>query len=90
MPTAAAAFKNSASFRRAAGLAVLVAIHLAALALLLRYEDDWVAELAYVLFWGLLNGFWLFLLRRPAPAAALSLAMFVLLISCRCSSTACC
>ena len=80
MPTAAAAFKNSASFRRAAGLAVLVAIHLAALALLLRYEDEWVAELAYVLFWGVLNGFWLFLLRRPTPAAALSLAMLVLLI----------
>src|SRR5204863_7881700 len=36
---------------------------------------------AFLLSWGLLNCFWLALLRRPAIAAALSLAMVVVLVT---------
>ena len=37
--------------------------------------------MAFVLTWGLLNFFWLVLLRRPMTAAALSLALIVILIA---------
>src|SRR3978361_2166621 len=39
-----------------------------------------VAAFAFLLTWGLLNFFWLGLLRRPALAAALSLAMVVIVV----------
>ena len=59
---------------------MLVLLHLAALAVLLRTEDDFVPGLAFLLTWGLLNFVWLILLRRPAVAASLSLVMVVVLI----------
>ena len=59
---------------------VLVALHLAALALMASTEVDLVPKAAFLLAWGLFNFVWLSLLRRPAVAAALSLAMIVVLI----------
>ena len=70
--------------RRRAGyarrIALLAALHLAALGLLLWSEHEVAAAVAFVLSWGLLNCLWLVLLRRPLTAAALSLAMIVVLI----------
>src|SRR5215216_625495 len=60
--------------------AVTAVIHLAALALMLWSESTAVGKAAYLLAWGFLNCFWLTVLRRPAPAAALSLAIFAVLV----------
>src|ERR1700761_7712796 len=65
--------------RRLSGIAALVLLQLAALAILIQTEDDPVPRLAFVLTWGLLNFVWLALVRRPAVAAALSLVMVVVL-----------
>jgi hypothetical protein len=59
---------------------LLASLHIVALAIVLWSEVDPVAKLAAVLFWGLLNFLWLMLVRRPAAAAALSLAIIVTLI----------
>jgi hypothetical protein len=61
-------------------LALTVVLHLAALGIMLWYEDEIVAKLLYLFAWGLLNCSFLILLRRPAAAAALSLAFVVILI----------
>jgi hypothetical protein len=61
-------------------IGILLALHGAALALMAATEADVVPSLAFLLTWGLLNFLWLALLRRPAAAAALSLAMIVVLI----------
>ncbi len=61
-------------------IALIAAPHLAALAFLAWSEEGLVAKLVFLLTWGLLNFFWLIVLRRPAIAAALSL-VFVLLLS---------
>ena len=66
--------------RSRVGWALLVGLHLSALAILVWSETDLVARLAFVLFWGLLNSLWLIVLRRPAVAAASSLALIVILI----------
>ena len=66
--------------RRAIRGAVVAAIHLVAVAIMLSTEDEAVAKLAFVFTWGLLNFFWLAVLRRPAAAAALSLGFIVALI----------
>jgi hypothetical protein len=66
--------------RYAVQVALLAAVHLAALGLLIWYEDEWEARASFVLTWGFLNFVWLALLRRPATSAALSLAMIVLLV----------
>jgi phosphoglycerol transferase MdoB-like AlkP superfamily enzyme len=66
--------------RHCLGIWVLVLLHLAALAVLMRTEGDFVPGLAFLLTWGLLNFVWLILLRRPAVAASLSLVMVVALI----------
>jgi phosphoglycerol transferase MdoB-like AlkP superfamily enzyme len=66
--------------RDALRIAPVAALHLAALAIMALTETDLVAALAFLLTWGLLNFFWLGLLRRPAIAAALSLAMVVILV----------
>src|SRR3979411_3216939 len=65
---------------RALRIAPTALLHLAALAIMALTETDLVSALAYLLTWGVLNFFWLGLLRRPAVAAALSLAMIVILI----------
>jgi hypothetical protein len=61
-------------------VAPVVVLHLAALVVMAVTEGDAVAKAAFVLFWGFLNCCWLLILRRPAPAAALSLAMIGVLI----------
>ena len=63
----------------AAGAALAV-IHVSAFGLVLWSEADMEARAAFVFTWGLLNFFWLAVLRRPAVAAALSLALVVILI----------
>lgn len=60
-------------------LAVLLP-HLAALVCLLLTEADWLGWILFVLSWGLLNFTWLMVLRRPAIAGALSLAIVVVVI----------
>jgi Sulfatase len=64
----------------AARIAPLAALHLAALAIMIWSEIDVVAMTGYALTWGLLNCFWLALLRRPGLAAALSLVTVVVLV----------
>jgi hypothetical protein len=71
---------HSAAWRRALRIAPAAALHLAALAIMAATETDLVAALAFLLTWGILNFFWLVLLRRPAVAAALSLAMIVVVV----------
>jgi phosphoglycerol transferase MdoB-like AlkP superfamily enzyme len=66
--------------QRAWRVAPTAALHLAALAVMAFTETDLVAAFAFLLTWGLLNFFWLGLLRRPALAAALSLAMVVIVV----------
>jgi len=59
---------------------LLAALHLAALGLMLWSEVAVVPKVVFFFTWGLLNFFWLAVLRRPAVAAALSLVMIVVLI----------
>jgi hypothetical protein len=85
MPRAVLFLKNriaaaTADRGYAGRLAMLIGIHLAALGVLFLSEEELVSYAAFVLTWGLLNFFWLSLLRRPATSAALSLAMIVILI----------
>jgi hypothetical protein len=61
-------------------MTLLAATHVAALAIMAFSEDGAVAQVAFLLAWGLLNCFWLVLLRRPLMAGALSLALVVSLI----------
>src|ERR1700686_350046 len=71
---------NAMAWRRALRIAPTAALHATAFAIMAFTETDLVAAFAYLLTWGLLNFFWLGLLRRPAVAAALSLAMVVVLV----------
>src|SRR6185295_3829834 len=85
MPPAVLSLKNrlataAADRSQFARVALLVALHLAACGVLLWTEADWAARAAFLLAWGVLNGFWLVLLRRPTTSAALSLAMVAVLI----------
>jgi hypothetical protein len=61
-------------------IAILVVLHLAAIAVMAMTEVALVPKIAFLLTWGALNCLWLIVLRRPASAAALSLAMIVVLI----------
>jgi hypothetical protein len=58
----------------------VTASHLAALVLMLQTEADFGSRLSFLLSWGILNFFWIALLRRPALSGALSLAMVVVLV----------
>jgi hypothetical protein len=66
--------------RTGMGVALVAAPHLAALALMVWGEAGFVAKLAFLFTWGLLNFFWLALLRRPAVSAALSLALIAAVV----------
>ena len=66
--------------RRAAALALIATVHLAALAVMLWSELGPLNMAVFALSWGLVNCFWLVLLRRPALAAALSLVLLIVLI----------
>src|SRR5262249_42409136 len=63
----------------AASVVLLAAIHLAALVLMFQFEAGIVPKAAFLATWAFLNFFWISLLQRAAPAAALSLAMVVLI-----------
>ena len=78
-PTVTTATAGQGSF----GLVKLSAVavpHLAALALMLATEVDFGARMGFLLSWGILNFFWIALLRRPALSGALSLTLVVLLV----------
>ena len=62
------------------GVALVAAIHIAALVRLYQTEFGWFGQGLFLLTWLFLNCFWLVILRRPAVAAALSFALFELLI----------
>ncbi len=61
-------------------LLAVAAPHLAALALMLQTETDFGSRTGFLLSWGILNFFWIALLRRPALSGALSLTMVVVLV----------
>lgn len=68
------------SRRDAIALAIVAVLHLAALIVMTATELDLSTKATFLLAWALLNFFWLALLRRPAIAGLLSLAMIVTLI----------
>jgi hypothetical protein len=72
--------QRTGRIRKAIAFAFLAALHAAAIVILVMTEADFVARAAFVFTWALLNFFWLLLLRRPGPAAALSLAIIGVLI----------
>src|SRR5258708_34012921 len=85
MPPALAFFRRHwlavlAFEQRRLGFCVLGLLHLAALGILLQTEADLVPRTAFLLTWVLLISLWLLLLRRPAVAAAPSLASTVVLL----------
>jgi hypothetical protein len=71
---------DSLKRRELARIAPVAAFHLAALAVMIWSEAWPIPMVAFLLTWSMLNFFWLTLLRRPALSAALSFAMFVVLI----------
>jgi hypothetical protein len=62
-------------------VAIFGLLHLTALGLMLWFEVGIYAMLIFLLTWGLLNFFWLVVLRRAVLAAALSLLLVVTLIT---------
>src|SRR5499426_490585 len=71
---------DTVSLRSGLRTALIAAAHAAALGLMLWSEAGFVPKLVFCLVWGLLNFFWLAVLRRPALSAALSLVLIVVLI----------
>ena len=61
-------------------LALFAVFHLAALGIMGWYEYSAVPKTVFVLTWGLLNFFWIAVLRRPVLSAAASLLLIALLI----------
>src|SRR3954471_13663213 len=61
-------------------LSAVAAPHMAALAIMLETEADFGGRMGFVLAWGILNFFFITLLRRPALSGALSLTLVVLLV----------
>src|SRR5713101_9261250 len=61
-------------------LLAVAAPHLAALGVMLHTETDFGSRTGFLLSWGILNFFWIALLRRPALSGALSLTLVVVLI----------
>src|ERR1700712_5636628 len=61
-------------------LLAVAAPHLAALTIMFRTETDFGARVGFLLAWGILNFFWIALLRRPALSGALSLTLVVILV----------
>src|SRR4051794_6186570 len=61
-------------------LLAVSAPHLAAIALMLQTENDFGSRTGFLLSWGILNFFWIALLRRPALSGALSLTFVVILV----------
>ncbi|OCK53654.1 sulfatase-like hydrolase/transferase [Bradyrhizobium sp. LMTR 3] len=61
-------------------LSAVAAPHISALAFLLHTETDFGGRMGFALAWGILNFFFVALLRRPALSGALSLTLVVLLV----------
>jgi hypothetical protein len=61
-------------------IAMLAALHLTALGLMMWSEVGLLPKAVFCLTWGLVNFFWLAVLRRPVVAAALSLLIIIALI----------
>src|SRR3989440_4495051 len=61
-------------------LLAVSAPHLAAVAIMLQTETDLGSRIGFLLAWGILNLFWITLLRRPALSGALSLTLVIVLI----------
>ncbi len=61
-------------------LLAVAAPHLAALAVMFQTEVDFGSRAGFLMSWGILNFFWIALLRRPALSGALSLTLVVVLI----------
>src|SRR5467141_4264518 len=61
-------------------LLAVAAPHLAALAVMYQTETDFGARTGFLLAWGILNFFFIALLRRPALSGALSLTLVVILV----------
>jgi hypothetical protein len=78
-PSATVATASLASVGLWRWLAV-AAPHLAALGVMLQTETDFASRAGFLLSWGILNFFWIALLRRPALSGALSLTLVVVLI----------
>src|SRR3954463_5705308 len=82
-PNSSSAIAAVASGLAALGVWRLLAVaapHLGALAVMLQTETDFASRLGFVLAWGILNFFWIALLRRPALSGALSLTLVVILV----------
>jgi hypothetical protein len=75
--TVAAAGVGSVGFWRWLAVA---APHLGALVVMFQTETDFAARAGFLLSWGILNFFWIALLRRPALSGALSLTLVVVLV----------
>src|SRR6266567_6926094 len=77
------AFTIAARGVAAIGIWRLLAVampHLAALIIMLRTETDFGSRMGFLLSWGILNFFFVALLRRPALSGALSLTLVVVLV----------
>jgi hypothetical protein len=74
------AAKQTAARHDVVRILLIAVLHGAALALMAWSEVAIVPKVAFLLTWGLLNCFWLVLLRRLAVSAALSLAIIALVI----------
>ena len=61
-------------------LLAVAAPHFGALGVMLQTETDFGARVGFLLAWGILNFFWIALLRRPALSGALSLTLIVILV----------
>jgi hypothetical protein len=78
-PSTAVAAASLASIGIWRLLAVAVP-HLAAFAVMFQTETDFGARIGFLLSWGILNFFFIALLRRPALSGALSLSLVVVLV----------
>ncbi len=72
---------TASRLRRLLTIAILAALHCWTLVLTIWSEPDLVGQAAFLLAWGVLNAFWLVLLRRPAASAALAVTMLMVLIA---------
>jgi hypothetical protein len=74
------AVKLAIAHHGARSVGAIAVIHGVALAIMAATEVDLVGWLLFTLAWGLLNFFWLLLLRRPGLSALLALTVVVILV----------
>jgi hypothetical protein len=79
-PSATAALAGSIAALGIWRLLAVAAPQLAAFVVMLQTETDFASRTGFLLSWGILNFFWIALLRRPALSGALSLTMVVVLV----------